>query len=122
MQLLIVLSNDVNLNPGPTSTNNFEELTIFHLNARSIRNKLSDIEYLAHEYKILAFTETHLDECIYNADLLIENFSEPIRKDRNCFGGGVMLYISNTLHFKRRSDLEFDSGELMWIGVNIPNY
>jgi len=35
-----------------------------------------------------------------------------------------MVYVSNTLHFKRRSDPEFkiDSGELIWIEINFPNY
>jgi len=64
----------VDLNQRPTNENNFAELTLFHLNTRSIRNKLSDIECLAREYKIVSFTETHLDENINNADLLIEHF------------------------------------------------
>jgi hypothetical protein len=35
--LLLVLGNDVHPNPGPQDY----ELSIFHLNARSVRNKLS---------------------------------------------------------------------------------
>jgi hypothetical protein len=30
-----------------------------------------------------------------------------LRKDRNCFGGGVLVYISETLKVKRRDDLNF---------------
>jgi len=33
-----------------------------------------------------------------------------------------MVYVSDDLLFKRRSDLELDSGELIWIEINFPNY
>ena len=50
-------------------------------------------------------------------------FNETIfRNDRNCFGSGVMVYISESLKAKRRPDLEFDSGELIWTEIEFPNY
>jgi hypothetical protein len=44
--LLILLSNDVELNPGPTTEG---ELSIFHLNTRSMRHKLDYIENICNE-------------------------------------------------------------------------
>ena len=41
--LLILLSNDVELNPGPTKEG---ELSIFHLNTRSMRHKLDYRKHL----------------------------------------------------------------------------
>jgi hypothetical protein len=41
--LLLVLGNDVHPSPGPHDN----ELSIFHLNARSVRNKLSYVEDIA---------------------------------------------------------------------------
>jgi hypothetical protein len=32
-------------------------------------------------------------------------YDKPFRKDRNCFGGGVLVYVSTTLKVKRRVDL-----------------
>ena len=118
MLLLLLLSNDVESNPGPHDCN---EISIFHLNARSVRNKLSDIEALADEYEVVCITESHLDENVDNSDLLLEGFSEPIRLDRNCFGGGVMIYVADNLHFKRRLDLEFQGGEVLWVELNVKN-
>jgi hypothetical protein len=37
-----------------------------------------------------------------------------LRKDRNCFGGGVLVYISETLKVKRREDLEFENSEMIF--------
>ena len=31
-----------------------------------------------------------------------------IRRDRNCYGGGVLMYISASLNFNHREDLDFD--------------
>jgi len=101
--LRTLLSNDIERNPGPDSElYEFNELSIFHLNARSIRNKINNIECLAHEYHIISISESHLDESVPNSELLIDGFFEPIRHDRNCFGGGVMIYVSekNTLQEK----------------------
>ena len=54
---------DKHPNPGPASSDsNGTSLDIFHLNARSIRNKLEDIYSIAEEYHKLCFSETHLDQ------------------------------------------------------------
>jgi hypothetical protein len=42
-----------------------------------------------------------------------------LRKDRNCFGGGVLVYISETLKVKRREDLEFENSEMIWVELCI---
>ena len=54
--LLLVLGNDAHLNPDPHDY----ELSIFHLNARSVQNKLSDVEDIASESSIMCVTESHL--------------------------------------------------------------
>jgi hypothetical protein len=48
-------------------------LTIFHLNIRSIRNKLCSILYLL-DHDILCFTETHLDNSITDDILAIPGY------------------------------------------------
>ena len=79
--LLILLSNDVELNPGPTKEG---ELSIFHLNTRSMRHKLDYIESICNEADIICLTETHLDQNITNDGIFIEGYcKDPFRKDRN---------------------------------------
>jgi hypothetical protein len=45
-----------------------------------------------------------------------------LRKDRNCFGGGVLVYTSQDICVKPRYDLNFASGEIIWYEVIIPNF
>lgn len=116
--LLLMLDNDIHQNPGPNEL----ELSIFHLNARSIRNKIPYLEDIASENSIICVTESHLDENVNNSDILIEGFTEIYRHDRNCHGGGVLAYISQDIFTLRRSDLEFEGGEVIWIEVKIPNF
>jgi len=33
-----------------------------------------------------------------------------------------MTYVSNSLQFKRRNDLEFDSVEMIWLDIKLPAY
>jgi len=46
--LLLILDNDIHQNPGPHEY----EFSVFHLNARSVRNKLSYLEDIAKLKKI----------------------------------------------------------------------
>jgi hypothetical protein len=43
---------------------------------------------------IVCITESHLDDKVSTQDILISGYLEPFRNDRNCFGGGVLIYIS----------------------------
>ena len=85
--LLLVLDNNVHSNPGPRE----HEFSVFHLNARSVRNKISYIEDIAFESSVICITESHLDNKVSNSDMVIDGFSCDIfRKDRSCFVGFCM--------------------------------
>ena len=55
--LLLILDNDIHQNPGPQEY----KFSVFHLNARSVRNKLSYLEDIVSESSINCVTESHLD-------------------------------------------------------------
>ena len=59
--LLLLLSGDVELNPGPDFDTNDDlgALSLIHLNIRSIRHKLDYIFETLSDYDILCFTEIH---------------------------------------------------------------
>jgi hypothetical protein len=65
----------------------------------------------------VCITESHLDDKVSTQDILISGYLEPFRNDRNCFGGGVLIYIADYLHASRRYDLEFNNRELIWIAT-----
>ena len=93
VQLLLILSGDIELNPGPTNLRE-HSVSVLHCNMRSIRNRLEHIIDNFCDFDCLSFTETHLDDNINNAEIfLTTDFSAPYRKDRTNHGGGILVYI-----------------------------
>lgn len=72
MFVILLLSGDIETNPGPSAPNS---LDILHLNIRSIRNKIDSLLYLVQDFDLLCFSETHLDTHVTNESLFIEGFS-----------------------------------------------
>jgi hypothetical protein len=119
--LLLILSQDIELNPGPAyERNNF---SFCHANVRSVlvENKLDDLVLRAvHEdYAIMALSETWLDDSIANERLKIDGY-EMERNDRNRQGGGVAFYVRNDIGYKLCHDLGSDLFEVLWIKVFVP--
>ena len=73
---------------------NINRLMIGHININSIRNKS---EMLSNSIKrnldILMISETKLDSTFSSNQFTIEGYTAPIRFERNCRGGGILLYI-----------------------------
>jgi hypothetical protein len=72
-------------------------------------------------YIFIAITEMHLDNSISNNNLMFSGYHKPLRKDRNRFGGGVALYISNNIYFTARTDLESMHMEILWTEIVVNN-
>ena len=115
---LLLMCMDVHPNPGPTSSDN-SSLDILHVNTRGFHYKLEYLSCLSESYHILCFSETHLDANVDTSSLTIEGFDTPIRKDRTRNDGGIMVYVSALLKYKRREDLENNRFETIWIEVNL---
>ena len=127
--LLLFSCGDVHPNPGPLSTSssssNFtsssgmsntlfsslnlsHNLSFVHYNVQSIFSKLEILQAELSDFDILAFTETWLSPSIDINELLLHSYNTPERKDRAGDNhGGVMIYVKDCLHYKRRADLEF---------------
>ena len=102
------LGNDVAENPEPETK--VGEVSVFHWNSRSIRHKLDHLQTISNDSSIICVTESHLDENILTTNIKLPGYHEPFRNDRNCFGGGVLVYTADYLHVLRRNDLEFNGG------------
>ncbi|MEW8548396.1 MAG: endonuclease/exonuclease/phosphatase family protein, partial [Candidatus Thiodiazotropha sp.] len=91
-------------------------LSFVHYNVQSIFTKLDILETELFEFDILAFTETWLNPNIDTNELLLHSYNTPERKDRAADNhGGVMIYVKDSLHYKRRADLESRNTESIWI-------
>ena len=104
-----------------------DKLMCFYINARSIVYKMSELELYILEEKpdIIGITESWTYEDLQNSELNFEGYTL-LRKDRivgdKIRGGGVMLYISNTLNATVREDLIEDNfPECIWCDVIIEN-
>ena len=63
---------------------------------------------------ILAINDTRLDSSIQNGEVSIPGYTLE-RKDRNRNGGGVALYIRDSINYKRLIDLPDDNMRLISI-------
>ena len=100
--------------------NKKSDFNIATFNARSIRNKLDELNYFtkSSSIHILALTETWLGPSITDDRIELIGFQTPFRRDRNESGGGVCVYLSNHVSGKRRVDLEHSDLELIWIEIH----
>ena len=72
---------------------NINRNVIAHLNTNSLRNKfVSFIEQIMGNVDILMISETEFDKSFLSPQFLINGYTEPVKFDRNCQGGG-MLYV-----------------------------
>ena len=99
--------------PKPTSGSG--RLRCLLTNARSLKNKLLDFQAAVYsaDLDIIAVTETWLNSCILDHEILPSGY-QLHRKDRqDRQGGGILFASRNDFVVVRRYDLETDC-ELMW--------
>ena len=121
LPLLLILSGDIHPNPGPVNKN----FSICHLNARSLTasNRVQEINASLvdiHSFDVIAVTETHLNASVENYKVELQSYQIQ-RRDRNRSGGGVAIYHRDHLPCSRRTDLEHNDIELLWVKLLISN-
>ena len=133
---LLQNSNDVHPNPGPTAVDNItRELYISHINAQSLLSEISPnpVPYSQKYIKIdeifkqqvcdkyadvIAVSETWLDDTISDADISLQDYTI-FRRDRHRHGGGILVYVRETLPVLRRVDLEINGLETIWLEISL---
>ena len=80
--------------------NEFNGLKIGHLNVCTIIKNLEEIESILVSSKIdiLTISESRLDGTVQDSEISINGYTI-LRKDRNRNGGGVLMYIRNSIIF-----------------------
>ena len=102
---------------------NVNHLTIASLNINSIRYKFDQLKVIIQDnIDILIVQETKLDSSFPDGQFCIEGYSPPFRKDRNAYGGGLLVYIKEHIPAKilTNHDLEINI-EGMYIELNFNN-
>ena len=123
IMLLLLISGDVHLNPGPQLT---KCLSICHCNIRSLNNeKLRHIEAdLSKKYKIITLSETWLRDGCDTSNLILHNYHPPLIKNRydGSGYGGLLVWISNDLSYRRVLTFEKPHLEIIWFEINHQNH
>ena len=104
------LSGDIELNPGPASSQN---LSVVHINARSLKNKIDLIQAESNQFDIITMSETWLSHTDHNDNIHLAHFHPPVRR------GGVAIYVKDSLFCKPRPDLLVNDLEAVWIETKI---
>ena len=102
-----------------SSLNLSSHLSFVHYNVQSIVPKLDLLSTELFDFDILSFSETWLNPSVSLNDLHIQSFNKPERKDRvGDSHGGVLVYVKDNIHYRRRHDLEILGLENIWIELS----
>ena len=95
----LLLSGDINLNPGPVARHQLNDpkfeafnnkgLHLIYLNVNSLLPKIGELRNIAKcsNAAVIGITETMLDNTVYDSVVTIEGYS--IVRNRNRNGGGI---------------------------------
>ena len=90
-----------------------------HLNINLLRNKFESIQkIICQNFDIFLVSETKLDESFPSNQFFISGY-RMFRKDRNCFGGGLCIFVKENIASKQLN-LHLDKEtEAIYLEINI---
>ena len=110
---LVMLSNDVDFNPGPHFQNNLFNFMTWNANSLAKDNfervRLIQAHNSIFNYDIISICETSLNDSVELPETLLNDFTfVPANNPSNTRHGGVGLFFKNCLPVVIRDDLSFD--------------
>ena len=113
--LLLLLSGDISLNPGPPHNNKLQpqnEWSVFNLkglhcicrNINSLLSKINELRNIAKlsNVAVIGIGESKLNNSVLSSEIHTDNYNT-LRCDRKRHGGGVVCYIRNDLSYDVKS-------------------
>ena len=110
-RILLLLSGDVSLNPGPRNNlqpldssewNVFKSkgLHLIHLNINSLLPKTDELRYIANSNNaaVIGISKSKLDESVLQSEIEINSY-DLLRRDRNRNGGGAACYVRSDISY-----------------------
>ena len=86
---------------GSLRRSNLNRIILAHLNINSIPNKFSLLaEGVSGNVDIIMISETKIDETFPARRFYIDGYTPPYRLDRNCNGGGLMIFVREDIPSK----------------------
>ena len=107
---------------------NSEDFIVVQYNVDSIlaEGRIDELTNISRKLNVdvLIINESHLDQTIPDNLLTIPSFHSPVRRDRAVngrYGGGNLVYISETLTYQQKSEFQSDKFEHIWVDVKLEN-
>ena len=119
---LLLLCGDIEIQPGPNNVEVTELMAnpvikVLHKNVRGLFANFEKIEIFLINFKntdILTLSETHINTHNNISDsYFISGYTFLHRERKKAKGGGVGIYISDRIKWKRRNDLEHENIECL---------
>ena len=130
--LLLLLSGDISLNPGPVHQDTLQYLNewnvfknrglhFIHLNINSLSPKIEELRYIAKSTNgsFIDICESKLEDSVLDPEISIDNY-KILRCDRNRQGGGVASYVRNDLSYHTLSVFPREA-ENIFFEILLPN-
>ena len=113
--LLLILSGDVELNPGPAAHFHKKKCSVLYSNIRGLRSNFRDLQSHARNYDILFLAETLVSDNKSRAEFLIPGFSGPDFIYRRTTPGaqGMAVYSRSGQPVYRQKNLECSCHEIL---------
>ena len=129
LYLLLLVCGDIEKCPGPTESNiqdlfNQKGLKVFHQNIRRLFHNIAKLSTFLHTLKnkhIFFLSETYIDNSTPTQLFEIPGYTF-INKNRDLGShGGAAIYIKDGIPFIRRTDLEVNELDCIWLEINVPS-
>ena len=84
-------------------------MTIGYSNIDSIRNIFDALkEIVSQNLDILMVTETKINDSFPKEQFHFEGYADPLRLDRNCDGGGLLVYVKSDITTRQLKSSKFE--------------
>ena len=84
-------------------------MTIGYLKINSFRNKFDALKAIVSQnLDILMVAETKIADSFPQGQFYIEGYADPLRLDRNCEGGGLLVYVKSDITMKQLNSFKFE--------------
>ena len=101
---------------------NFRNPFLGYLNINHLRNKIVDPRCILKEIGLecISISETKLDSSFPDSQFKIDGYHfPPFRKDRNCHGGGLMVFVKSDIIVTRFTEYELEGIECICTKITI---
>ena len=98
-------------------------ISAVNINSITAPDRLQELNHFVedHAIDVLAVSEMKIDSSTHPALYSLQHFHRPVMKLRTRRGGGVAVFVRNTLPFTHISQLDNEEIEAVWIKIKVKN-